>query len=218
MNIYQQGNIAVDTYSLGDLRTNIAIVAHGEEAIVIDAPLGTAKMIFDEIDGRKLRLRYLLITHNHWDHSGDASFFAERNIPIFAQERDCYLIAHPEDYDIFMEPDLHIKPCTVDYPLGDGENLSLCGLDIQTRWIPGHTSGGAAYYFRDLAICFVGDTLFAKTVGRSDLPGGDKHALFESIREKLYSLPDETVVVPGHGYLTTIGAEKYGNPYVRPKK
>jgi glyoxylase-like metal-dependent hydrolase (beta-lactamase superfamily II) len=106
----------------------------------------------------------------------------------------------------------------VDHILTDGVHFKIGELSVQTLWIAGHVEGGAAYYFKDLGICFVGDTLFAKTVGRSDLPGGNKHALFKNIREKLYPLPDETQVIPGHGWLTPIGKEKRENPYVRPKK
>jgi glyoxylase-like metal-dependent hydrolase (beta-lactamase superfamily II) len=139
----------------------------------------------------------------------------KQGLRVYAHELDRRVMENPEQIAAELRAYRCIDACLVDCVIADGAAFSLCGLRIEARWIPGHTPGGMAYFFKDLGICFAGDTLFARKVGRSDFPGGDKHALFRSIREKLYTLPDETMIIPGHGYLTTIGEEKRENPYVR---
>jgi glyoxylase-like metal-dependent hydrolase (beta-lactamase superfamily II) len=215
--IYNQLGTAVDVYSLGPLRTNVGLIIRGGHGIVIDAPPESAETIFSIAMEKKVQLKALLITHYHWDHIGSASAFRERGLEAYAYALDVPFIERVERTELLLPSDFSIESCKVDRVLGDGENFTLHELSIQALWISGHTAGGVAYYFKDIGVCFVGDTLFAGTVGCSDLPGGNKHALFKNIREKLYALPDETQIIPGHGWLTTIGKEKRENPYVRPK-
>jgi glyoxylase-like metal-dependent hydrolase (beta-lactamase superfamily II) len=203
---------------MGPLRTNVGLVVCQGQGIVIDAPPESTETIFSIALEKKIQLKILLITHYHWDHIGSASIFRKKGLAVYAYMLDAPFIEHTERAKLLLPLDFSIESCKVDHILGDGENFTLQELSVQALWISGHTEGGVAYYFKDLGVCFVGDTLFARTVGRSDLPGGNKHALFENIRKKLYSLPDETQVIPGHGWLTTIGKEKKENPYVRPKK
>ncbi|MDR1590654.1 MAG: MBL fold metallo-hydrolase [Puniceicoccales bacterium] len=218
MNIYNQLDITVDVYHLGPLRTNVGLVVRQGEGIVIDAPPESSEAIFSIAMERKIQLKALLITHYHWDHIGNASIFRERGLEVYAYALDVPFIEHVERAEPLLSADFPIESCKVDHVLNDGARFEVCELSVQTLWISGHTEGGAAYYFKDIGICFVGDTLFSGTVGRSDFPGGNKHALFKNIREKLYALSDETQVIPGHGWLTTIGKEKNENPYVRPRK
>jgi glyoxylase-like metal-dependent hydrolase (beta-lactamase superfamily II) len=216
VNIYDQFGITVAVYSLGPLRTNIGLIVRQGQGIVIDASPESAEAIYAIATEKKIQLKTLLITHYHWDHVGSASIFREKGLEVYAYALDVSLIEHIEHAALLL-PDSSIKSCKVDHVLNDGDEFTACGLSVRALWISGHTEGGVAYYFKDLGICFVGDTLFAGTVGRSDLPGGNKRVLFQNIREKLYILPDETQVIPGHGWLTTIGKEKKENPYVRPK-
>jgi glyoxylase-like metal-dependent hydrolase (beta-lactamase superfamily II) len=219
MNIYNKLGIMVDIYPLGPQgsRTNVGIITHENSGIVIDAPPDAAPEILSIAEKRGVRLQHLLITHCHWDHITDALPLKNRGLKVYAHELDRQVMENPEQIEPEMRAYQHIGACSVDQIVADGTTFSICGLSVEALWIPGHTPGGLAYFFKGLGICFVGDTLFARKVGRSDFPGGDKHALFRSIREKLYTLPDETIVIPGHGYLTTIGEEKRENPYLRPR-
>jgi glyoxylase-like metal-dependent hydrolase (beta-lactamase superfamily II) len=215
--IYNQLNAAVDVYPLGPLRTNVGLIIRGGQGIVIDAPPGSVETIFSIAIEKKVQLKALLITHYHWDHIGNASIFREGGLEVYAYALDAPFIEHVERTELLLPSDFPVESCKVDHTLSDGAHFTIGELSVRALWISGHVEGGVAYYFKDLGVCFVGDTLFAGTVGRSDLPGGNKHNLFKNIREKLYLLPDETQIIPGHGWLTTIGEEKQKNPYVRPK-
>jgi glyoxylase-like metal-dependent hydrolase (beta-lactamase superfamily II) len=97
----------------------------------------------------------------------------------------------------------------------DGEEFEVEGLKIKALEVPGHTVGGMCYYFENSGIVFSGDTLFAESIGRTDFPGGSMSALINGIKDKLYTLPDDTVVYPGHAESTTIAREKKYNPFIR---
>ena len=99
--------------------------------------------------------------------------------------------------------------------MSDGEHFQALGLDVEVRHVPGHCPGNVLFYSAAAKAAFVGDALFAGSVGRTDLPGGSMDVLARSIRQQIYSLPEETVVYPGHGSATTVGEEKQHNPYVR---
>ena len=101
-----------------------------------------------------------------------------------------------------------------DHSLSDGQVLTLAGLSLEVFHTPGHSPGSVSFYIRDENVLIAGDTLFAGSIGRTDLPGGDHATLIKSIKEKLFTLPPETMVYPGHGPETTIGDEKRYNPFV----
>lgn len=109
---------------------------------------------------------------------------------------------------------LNLEPIKVDRWVRQGERFEALGTTVEVRHVPGHCPGNVLFYFPALQAAFVGDALFAGSIGRTDLPGGDFDTLAQSIREQIYTLPDDTVVYPGHGPDTTVGAEKETNPYV----
>ena len=117
---------------------------------------------------------------------------------------DCPLVTRP----------VNLEPVHVDRWLVPGERLAALGSEAEVRHVPGHCPGNVAFYFAAQHAAFVGDALFNGSVGRTDIPGGDFGQLARAIRAQLYTLPDETVVLPGHGPETTIGDEKAGNPFV----
>jgi glyoxylase-like metal-dependent hydrolase (beta-lactamase superfamily II) len=124
------------------------------------------------------------------------------------------MIETPEIMERFMGERLNLQPIHVDRWVAQGERLSALGAEFEVRHVPGHCAGNILFYLRAGGLAFVGDALFARSVGRTDLPGGSFEVLERSIRTQLYTLPDETIVYPGHGPATTVGAEKAGNPYV----
>jgi glyoxylase-like metal-dependent hydrolase (beta-lactamase superfamily II) len=149
----------------------------------------------------------------------DAFHFTKHHIPLWAGEPDALCFQHPEIMAPFGIDVGKTAPCAIDRFMENGstyEIFSSPSFSFQALHIPGHSSGSFAYYFPSCSLAFVGDTLFAGGVGRSDLPGGKKSLLFQNIRQKLYTLPEQTLIVPGHGSLTSIAQEKENNPYVKP--
>jgi hydroxyacylglutathione hydrolase len=124
------------------------------------------------------------------------------------------LIETPEVMERFMGERMNLEPIHVDDWVEQGERFEALGTTVEVRHVPGHCPGNVLFYFAAAGLAFVGDALFNGSIGRTDLPGGDFEELERSIRSQIYSLPDNTVVHPGHGPQTTIAAEKEHNPYV----
>jgi len=129
---------------------------------------------------------------------------------------DKRLYEEPELMKPLMFPGAVVEPVKVDRWLEDGDSLEAFGGPVAVRHVPGHCPGSLMFYFAGAVAAFAGDALFRGSVGRTDIPGGDFEQLEASIRTRIYTLPDETVVYPGHGGPTSVGDEKAGNPYVRP--
>ena len=186
-----------------------------KSAVLID-PTDDPSTFVRFLDEQKLSLKALLLTHAHVDHATGTCEVAKRFGLVPRLNRD--------DWPLFSElpkwaPSLGIKAQTPDIApesVEDGDTIEIeDGFSLRVLHTPGHTPGQVAYYSETLGLVVVGDTLFFGSVGRTDLPGGSMEQLSRSIRQKLYGLPDATVVVPGHGPRTTIGHEKRNNPYVK---
>jgi glyoxylase-like metal-dependent hydrolase (beta-lactamase superfamily II) len=201
----------VAVFSLGPLETTCCLVHDDRQAIVID-PGGEASRIINFLADRRLMLTHILCTHLHFDHTmGVAQLVKAFGAAARASEADRHLLDSElgrggiwgfppvEDYDF--------------QGLAPGE-LVLLDTCCRVLPTPGHTPGGLSFYFPELGAVFAGDTLFYRSIGRSDFPGGDQAVLTRSIREQLFSLPDDTRVYSGHGPATGIGDEKRNNPYV----
>lgn len=185
------------------------------EAVLIDAPGGVWADVEPLLAAAKCRLTELWITHGHWDHTqGGAEVVRATGARVLAHEADRVLIETPDVMKKFMGMDLALEPLHVDRWIGAGDRLDALGATAGVRHVPGHCPGNVLFYFAAARSAFVGDALFAGSVGRTDLPGGNFAQLERSIRTQIYTLPDETVVYPGHGTDTTVGAEKSTNPYV----
>lgn len=157
----------------------------------------------------------LLVTHGHWDHIGDLGVLGNDGVTVYAHPGDREWIENPGVMAAFMPPGLSIPPGRVDRWVEEGDAWEWAGRRIEVRHVPGHAPGNILFYFPSLAAAFVGDALFQGGVGRFDLPGGDWPTLEASIRERIYTLPDDTTVYPGHGPATSVGDEKRSNPFVR---
>jgi hydroxyacylglutathione hydrolase len=204
-------------FVLGPVSTNCYLIADPEsgEAAVID-PAWDGEIILTEARQRGWRIGHLWYTHAHFDHIGGAAAIAEalNPMPIVA--------LHPLDHDLWQLQGgaplfgLRIDPGpepTVD--LAHGQILRLGSVTFEVRHTPGHTPGHCVFYCAQANVLFSGDLIFQGGVGRTDLHGGDWEALVESIRKQVYTLPEETRILSGHGEETMVGEEKSKNPFVR---
>ena len=193
------------TITTGSFEVNSSILSENGRAWIVD-PGGEAERIIDLLAKKGLEPAGILLTHAHFDHIGavNALQTAFPDLKLTIHRDEVPVIVHPMNS---MPPDY--PPVTMPKNIVDSTDAPGCGI-IET---PGHTPGGVSYYFPAEKLLLAGDTLFAGSVGRTDLPGGDMAALMRSL-EKLTVLPDDTLVIPGHGPHTTIGAEKASNPFL----
>lgn len=207
IHVLPSGPIETVGYLLTESRTG--------EAVLIDAPGDILARIRPVLEQEDCALRELWLTHGHWDHMQDAAKVkAETGARLRAHRADQPLIETPEIMEGFMGQKMGLKGAPVDLWLEPGEKLTALGRQFEVRHVPGHCPGNVLFYQAEGRVAFVGDALFNGGVGRWDLPGGNYDLLARSIREQIYTLPDETVVFPGHGPRTTVGDEKETNPYV----
>lgn len=207
----------IETYELPPIGTNAFLVVDDElgEAVLIDAPAAAAEAIAPELESRGLKLSAVLLTHGHFDHVLGSSAFNRLGVPLYAHPADRELLAQlPEQMAYFGLPGDAAAP-RIDHWLTPGEPLKLLGREIEVRHTPGHCPGNVTFVFPGEDAAFVGDAIFAGSVGRTDLPGGDPDVLARAIRKEIYTLPPQTRLYPGHGPATTVEHERATNPFVR---
>ena len=204
--------LAVNRFELGPIGTNCYVVRADDsaaEAVVVD-PGADAARVVDELGALGARCAAILITHGHWDHLGAVADLADATgAPVHMAEEERVLL---EGLDSFAPPGLDLRSYTPDVLLQGDETLELAGMSFQTLRVPGHSPAHLAYYTN--GALFSGDVVFAGSVGRTDLPGADWDTLVESIRTLADRFPPETVIYPGHGPRTTLGAELARNPFL----
>ncbi|HOB34851.1 MAG: MBL fold metallo-hydrolase [Firmicutes bacterium] len=204
----------VKRLQVGDMATNcyLAWCPRSREAAVID-PGGSARQILEAIAELQLNVKYIVNTHGHLDHIGaNAEVKEALKCPLAVGREDSAMLTDPRRNLSYQLGRPVVSP-PPDILLEQGDVLELGDCRLEVLATPGHTPGGVSLY--GCGLVFVGDTLFQRSIGRSDLPGGQHGQLLESIREKLLVLPPETRVLPGHGPGTTIGAEKAHNPWLQ---
>ena len=188
--------------------TNVYLVwdEESKKAFLVDpgSPLDEAVQL---IEKENLELDYIILTHAHGDHTGGLSYFREKY-------PEAKLVAGAHEKKMLMNRDISYGDGGIkaDINVKDGDTLTVGTMDLKFIECPGHTPGGISILVDN--VLFSGDTLFRRSVGRTDLPGGDWEALLSTLKEKLFVLPDETLVLPGHMEETTIGYEKRYNPFV----
>lgn len=186
----------VEGLVVGPLAANCYVVSAGGDAVVID-PGAEANRVLKAVGGREVAA--ILVTHGHSDHVGAVDeLVAETGAAVMAPRRD---LASLEGY-------VGVRPAKL---LNDGDRLEFGDISLTVIATPGHTPGSSCFYAP--GVLFSGDTLFAEGVGRTDLPGGSAEALFNSIRERIFSLAGDTIIYPGHGERTTVAREKRSNPF-----
>lgn len=211
----------ISRFSVNPFAENVYILWNDatHHAMVIDPGMMTdnERRAFDNFAGENnLDILNILLTHQHADHVLSAAYVAEKY--------QASILAHSGDAELGQSLSLqaqmlgfpdNLQPFTVSKIIADGDVLKLDDEEIHVLHTPGHTPGGVSFYIPDEACVMVGDTLFQQSVGRTDFPGGDYAQLIGSVKDKLLTLPDDTVVHPGHGPSTTIGDEQSYNPFLR---
>ncbi len=198
---------------LPEYGTNTILVwdEESKEAILID-PGSPSDVLYKEIVKMNLKVTAILNTHGHADHIGGNEYFKSKfACPILIHQADKdKLIDSKKNLSAFMGQDI-VSPAA-DVILQEGDIVKLGKIDLKVIHTPGHTEGGISLYGQGILIS--GDTLFQLSVGRTDFPGGSFEKLENSIKDKLFVLPDETIVIPGHGGFTSIDREKLENPFI----
>ena len=216
-------SLRIESQTLGPFATNTFLVIDDatKHCLVVDAPPEGAAFL-PIINERGLVLEALLLTHGHWDHIADARAFADAGARIYAHKADADCYAHPERYAPFYRAALpwlteaDFQAVEIAHWVKGGDKMILLGREFEVRHVPGHCPGNVLFYCAAEKLAFPGDAIFAGSVGRSDLPGGSWPVLLKSIREQIYTLPEDVVLLPGHGGETTVGQEIQTNPYARP--
>ena len=220
----------IDGFPAGVFATNCFVVAagRGERCVVVDPGQDARKHLEELLAEHRLKPAAVILTHGHIDHMWSVTpVCGAHDIPAYIHPADRALLADPAagsgpqiaqliGSKVFTEPD-EVRE------LADGGQLGLeqaLGFDLTVRHTPGHTRGSVTFGLPreaglGLPVLFSGDTLFAGSIGRTDLPGGDAGQLLASIRDRVLTLPDDTVVLPGHGEQTTVGRERADNPFLR---
>jgi glyoxylase-like metal-dependent hydrolase (beta-lactamase superfamily II) len=206
----------LETFPVGPLQCNCTILGDEQtgEAIVID-PGEEIGRIQKRLAAHGLKLKQILVTHGHIDHVGGALRLKRlTGAPIYLNEGDLAQLAlmHEQANWLGVETPETAPP---DESLADGITVGLGSYPATVLHTPGHTQGSVCLHFAPLKLLVAGDTLFAGSIGRTDLPGGNYEQIIDSIHTRLLALPDETKVVPGHGPASTIGVERRSNPFLR---
>lgn len=212
----QASNVIFKTFPVGPLQCNCCIIGDpvSKRAIVVD-PGGDAQKILAELAADELTLVSIIHTHAHLDHilaAGELKAATGAPIQLHKDdkmlwdmvEQQCQAFGVPVPDEPLPDPDFWLQ---------DDEALACCGgVTLHT---PGHTPGSMSFWFEEHNLLVAGDTLFKQSIGRTDLPGGSYEQIEKSIKQRLYTLDDDAVVITGHGPATTIGDEKRSNPFVR---
>ncbi|MCP1110143.1 MBL fold metallo-hydrolase [Ohessyouella blattaphilus] len=206
----------IECFEVGIAGANCYLVINEatKECIAVD-PGGTSAALRDYLNDRNLNVKAVILTHGHFDHiMGITDMIGtDSKEPVYV---------YVDDQDFLKDENLNASKSFVQsgyvYPDGisviDGQELELIGFTFQVIHTPGHTPGSCCYYMKEEKVLFSGDTLFKTSIGRTDLAGGSDE-IYASIKERLFTLPEEVEVYPGHMSKTTIGYEKKYNPYVR---
>jgi len=205
------------SFTVGPFQENTYLVIKGDEALLIDPGFSTNSEFVtmrEALEASGAELKHILLTHAHIDHTLGLNVALHRyEVPVWLNHSDLTVWENSESQAAMFG----IRAGGFSFtprPLEELDSLELGSFTLTTLFTPGHSPDHISIYFKEAETLIAGDALFRESIGRTDLYGGDAGVLADSIREKLYTLPDETRVLPGHGPETTIGHEKVNNPFV----
>lgn len=206
--------LEVIRYALGPIQTNtyLAYDSESKAGFLVD-PGAYATAVTDKVKELGIDLQYIILTHGHFDHIAGIDQY-KKDFPAVK------IVANPLEKDMLNDGllnssiEMYGRPITTDADIWvrNRETMKLGTLDMTFFYTPGHSRGGMAIYIG--GYCFSGDTLFRRSIGRSDFYGGDYRTMINSIKDVLFNLPDDTILLPGHMEPSTVGEEKRGNPFV----
>lgn len=203
----EAGPVATNGYLLLD--------APSARACVVDVPHGSADWFVDMAAQRSCTITDILLTHTHWDHTADVvPLVRATGARVHVHPDDAFRMRDPMPHTIWPLP-FTIEGMEPDTLLHHGGVIDLGWWKADILHVPGHSEGSVCFFARDHGYVLVGDTLFAGSVGRTDLPGGDHDQLLTAITTRLMTLSDDVAVLPGHGPSTTIGHERRSNPFLQ---
>jgi glyoxylase-like metal-dependent hydrolase (beta-lactamase superfamily II) len=220
--------VLVVGFPSGALQANCYLLAAGagEPCVIVDPGQDAEEPIMSAVAEHRLSPVAVLLTHGHFDHSFAVAPVCDgQGIPAWIHPADRMLLSDPlrgmgATSAEFFGGRIEMREPAEVRELADGAELDIAGIKLAVDHTPGHTGGSVTFRTGPMGpdgesgLLLAGDTLFAGSIGRSDLPGGDPRRLLESLRDKVLTLPDDTVVLPGHGPTTTIGRERVGNPFL----
>jgi glyoxylase-like metal-dependent hydrolase (beta-lactamase superfamily II) len=202
------------------LQVNCWLVSNDKgECVIFDPSCASEEEqshLADYIYSRKFKPLAVVATHGHFDHVPGVNFIIEEfACPFLGHKDDQFLVDFAPQQGSPFGFDFGPKPPVFDRTLNDGEDLVLGSIRLKVLHVPGHSAGSLAFYSEESGFVIVGDVLFKGSIGRTDLPGGNYETLIDSIRQKLLVLPENTIVLPGHGPESDIGSERISNPFLR---
>ncbi len=224
---HQYGDLKVETFPIGTFACNCSLIysVKSKECIIVD-PGNDKETLSAIIQKKGLRVSKLIHTHAHFDHIGHSiSINKLTNAPLYLHKGDLFLYESLKEQSLFFGANTDDPTHPIDFYIDDEQNFHLsenstnnheCNNILSTLHTPGHTPGSCCFLSEkfQVPILFSGDTLFQRSIGRTDLPGGNSELIINSIKQRLLTLHDETNVIPGHGPLTHIYAEKKSNPFI----
>ncbi|HLU22186.1 MAG TPA: MBL fold metallo-hydrolase [Bacillaceae bacterium] len=199
---------------LGPLQTNCYILYNEDNDCIVFDPGAQGKELVEYVEEQQFSPKAILMTHAHFDHIGAIDAIRDRwRIPVYIHELEEDWLTNPSlNRSSFFGAEITVNPA--DKIISQEGKLNIGDFSFSTYHTPGHSPGSISYYCKEANIVIAGDTLFHHSIGRTDLPGGNHVQLITSIESKLFTLPDDTIVLPGHGTATTIKQEKESNPFL----
>lgn len=202
--------------SLGPVATNAYLIAceRTGDCVLIDTPAGSLEFFTNIVKNNQLNVVAIWLTHSHWDHTWDVNAVKEKyNVDVWVHHNDIHRLQNPNNF-VGFDLGLLFSPMHYDKFINEGDKLQVGNLNFEVVHTPGHTEGGVCFVNHNEKTVIAGDTLFKLSIGRTDLAGGNYEELIHSIKAKLLILPEDYIVLPGHGEKTSIGYEKKYNQFL----